>query len=234
MNEQQARQAVALRRAIASCAKCSLRAEASAPVPWHGALNPEVAVLGEAPGATEDKEGRPFVGPAGRLLRGIFTKLKYDADSITYLNAANCFPRTSRTPNKEQLSACNVHLVGQIKLVQPAYLLIVGKTALSAVFADRYDLKQIRGRPLWLERLGPWSPFSKPVIGWATYHPAAALRTASYHWKIEEDVQKLLSFLPGDVAFPGDCVKCHKDVDAWDEFGLPWCGDHAGRQLTLI
>lgn len=231
---QQARGAVAVKRAIVACSRCALRPEATDPVPWHGPLSPTLAVLGEAPGRTENKTGQPFSGPAGNLLRGVLKKNGYNPDVVTYLNAACCFPSVTRTPTEVHLAACRIHLAGQLAAIQPVYLLVVGTIALSAVVGKYVSMKEVRGRPLWLERLQPFLPLPRPVICWPTYHPAAALRSSAYRMKIEEDVTAFSRWSTTSDIFPGSCVRCGEEVEHWDDFGLAWCQRHAAKQLELL
>lgn len=226
--------AVAVHRAITTCDRCDLRAEATAPVPWSGPLSPDIGVLGEAPGRTENAEGRPFIGPAGRLLRGRLRDLGFDPNKITFLNAANCWPSSTKTPEQEHLDACRSHLAGQLLAIQPTYLLVAGTTALAALVGDHITMKQVRGRPLWLERLEPFAPFTPPVTCWPLYHPSAALRSASYLNKVVEDLESFAKFVRGKEAFPGTCITCGEVVDYWDDYGLPWCSTHAGKQTSLL
>lgn len=95
-------------------------------------------------------------------------------------------------------------------------------------------MKQVRGRPLWLERLEPFEPFTAPITCWPTYHPSAALRSSSYLNKLTDDLIAFARFVREKEAFPGDCVACGKVVEKWDHLGLPWCGDHSGKQLRLL
>lgn len=88
---------------------------------------------------------------------------------------------------------------------------------------------------MWLDRLAPYAPYSAAIVGWATYHPAAALRSTAYRLKLEEDVQRFSLWIHGGEAFPGNCVRCNSDeLDQFDEYGLAWCAKHSPRQMTLI
>lgn len=235
LTDDRLRQAVTARRAITTCTRCSLRAEATQPIPWHGPLDPDLAILGEAPGRTEDREGKPFQGPAGRLLRAVLSQAGFDPSAATYLNAANCYPSRTHTPEPDHLAACNIHLVGQLRVIRPRFLLIVGTTAFSAVFGKRYELKHLRARPFYVERLAPWPRLPRPITAWATYHPAYALRSPTARMKVEDDVMSFAAWKNSNSSFPGTCARprCEQEVDWWDEFAVPWCGDHKGKQLEL-
>lgn len=95
-------------------------------------------------------------------------------------------------------------------------------------------MKQLRGRPFWLDRLAPFAALPRPMVGWPTYHPAAALRSGTYRTKVEDDVEAFAKWMKNKDIFPGECVKCGKEVDSWDDYGLAWCANHAGKQGVLI
>lgn len=232
--EERLRQAVEVRRAIQSCRRCPLRSEATSPVPWAGPLDAEIAVLGEAPGRTEDAEGRPFVGVAGRFLRGLLVKEGLNPNDMAFINSANCFPSKTHTPTPDHLAACRVHLAGQLLVVQPTFLFIVGVTAFTAVFGSQMKLKDIRGRPLWLERLEPFAPFTNPITVWCSYHPAA--RSPTQKLQLKEDLTEFVRWKEANEPFPSSCAnpKCDEEVDRWDDYGLAWCAKHSGRQMTLV
>lgn len=113
-------------------------------------------------------------------------------------------------------------------------MVVVGVTALTAVVNDTYAMKELRGRPFWLQRLEPWPQLSKSMVCWPTYHPAAGLRSTAYKLKIHEDLMAFAEFRRDLLPFPGNCIKCGKEVDHWDDCGVAWCRDHSGKQLKLM
>lgn len=226
--------AIAVRRAITSCYRCSLRLECTAPVPFRGPLEPVLAILGEAPGRNEDVEGRPFVGPAGKFLEDSLRAAGFDNARCAFLNSANCYPATTGTPTSEHVERCRVHLVGQLNALSPSHLLTVGVTAFNAVMSDhkRIPLRTLLGRPWWLDRLEPWPCLARPITVLSTYHPAA--RSPSQKLRMKEDISFLWRWMKEREPFPGTCLKCPKEVDHWDDHGIAWCADHKGIQGALV
>lgn len=233
-NEQRIAGAIAVRRAITSCARCVLRMEARHPVPFRGPLDPVLAVLGEAPGRTEDQEGKPFVGPAGRFLDTCLRDGGFDPGSVAFINAACCFPSRTGTPTSEHIQACRVHLVGQLNAIQPSHLLTVGVTAFSAVMpaTSRIKMRGLLGRPWWLAALEPWPSFYKPMTVLSSYHPAA--RSPAQKLRLKEDVAFFYKWISDKQPFPSGCYRCNKEVAEWDDMGIAWCNDHKGKQGVLV
>lgn len=94
-------------------------------------MNTSVMILGEAPGLSEENQGRVFVGPAGQLLDSWVTHhLGWDRENISYANAVSCFPH--RTPRKSEIDACRHNLWMQLQYVRPQYILLVGSTAVKS------------------------------------------------------------------------------------------------------
>jgi uracil-DNA glycosylase len=116
---------------IITCTNCELHAGCTAPVPMRGEPGP-VAVIGEAPGETEDIEGRPFVGPAGKLLQGILDE--YHFPPMGVLNTVSCYPHG--TPTWEQIAACAPNKTGQITYFDPMFILLLGKVALTSTSGE--------------------------------------------------------------------------------------------------
>lgn len=234
--DERTRGAVAVRRAINSCHRCELRSEASAPVPWSGGLGAEVAILGEAPGRTEDKEGAPFVGPAGGLIRRWLAVQGIDPETVAFINAVNCYPATSRTPLPAHREACRTHLAGQLIAVQPKFVISVGLSALAAILPDRPELtmKLVRGRPIYINQVGPWKLHS-PFTLWPTWHPAATFRTPRLREQIEDDLAKFVAWRDIGGIYPEICIvkKCNMEVWEWDANGIAWCQRHVPNQMSL-
>lgn len=226
--------AIAVRRAILSCTRCELRMECSSPVAWSGPLDAEIAVVGEAPGRTEDAEQRPFIGVAGRFLRQSLESAGVNPNTVAYINSANCWPSVTKTPKKEHLAACGTHLAGQIKAVRPSMVLSVGVTALNALFpGEKLELRDVRGRPLWLESVSGWK-LEKGVTVWPTYHPAA--RSPTQRLTMKEDLASAFTWYSRKDTFPGTCAKkgCDNELEEFDHIGRAWCADHRGKQGVML
>lgn len=110
----------------------------------------------------------------------------------------------------------------------------MGVTAFTNLF-PKFELRAMRGRPLWLERIPPFPPFPSPITVWPTYHPAAALggRSPILRFKIEDDLIKFRQWSTSNSPFPSACAKCGEEVEKFDQWGVAWCASHAGEQMEL-
>ncbi len=160
--------------AIAACRACPLWERATRAVPGEGRRDARVMLVGEQPGDQEDIAGRPFVGPAGRLLDGALAQAGIDRDDVFVTNAVkhfSWFPRGKRrmhkTPAQQEIAACLDWLRAEIGLVQPRVIVCLGATAAKALLGRDFRVTVERGRLL---EGGP-APF---VL--ATVHPSSLLR----------------------------------------------------------
>ncbi len=152
---------------IRSCTQCSLHVGRDHPVVGIGDGRSGLLVLGEAPGAEEDRTGVPFVGRSGRLLRLILLQeLGLEDDQLTISNVVRCRPPKNRTPTRIELATCWPFMERQIAFLQPRAILTVGNTPSRALLQTKEGITTLRGRTY--DRHG--------VIVVPTFHPAAALR----------------------------------------------------------
>ena len=133
-------------------------------VPVSG--RPLVAFVGEAPGATEDATGRPFVGRSGALLDQLLTEAGLDRAECAVLNVVKCRPPANRTPKAAEVARCTGWLDRQLELLDPPAVVALGLSAAKFFLGPRTVLGQVRGRPHRID--------GRDV--WATYHPSAAIR----------------------------------------------------------
>jgi uracil-DNA glycosylase len=133
-------------------------------VPASG--RPLVAFVGEAPGATEDETGRPFVGRSGALLDLLLAEAGLDRADCAVLNVVKCRPPGNRTPKAPEVARCSGWLNRQLELLDPPAIVALGLSAAKFFLGPRTVLGAVRGRP---HRVG-----GRDV--WATYHPSAAIR----------------------------------------------------------
>jgi uracil-DNA glycosylase len=155
-------------RSTHCCALCPNRTNA---VPGEGNPNAELFLVGEGPGATEDAQGRPFVGQAGNLLNGILEAIELPRDSVYITNIVKCRPPQNRKPLPDEIAACIPYLHRQIEIVKPKVILALGSTAAEAILGVRKSLAELRGKVHTYNGI--------PLV--VTYHPAALLRNP--HWK---------------------------------------------------
>jgi DNA polymerase len=168
-----------LANAIATCTRCPLYATAKNPVPGEGNPRAEFMLVGEAPGATEDETGRPFVGQAGQLLEKILAAIKFARDDVFIVNVLKHRPPGNRNPRPEEVSACSPYLVRQIELIKPKVLVALGTFAAQTLLETKLSIGKLRGQ---IHRY-----YGVPLI--VTYHPAALLRNPSWKRPTWEDVQ---------------------------------------------
>lgn len=218
----QAKARIAVRDQVLGCRRCALHRGCSGPVPFHGPVTARIAVLGEAPGRAEDKAGRPFVGPAGQLLRRLMVGAGIDPDALVWLNTVSCFP--DRTPTAAEITLCGPNRLAQLEVLAPTHLLVAGGVALSTV---RSDLKITRahGR-LFSDVPGRWV--------FPVHHPSAALRNPALVDVLAGDLARWAAIIasgqPWDhVAL--SCATCGRLADRYDPDGLGWCDGHRARGM---
>ncbi|MDE3054726.1 MAG: uracil-DNA glycosylase [Gemmatimonadota bacterium] len=165
--------------AVAACTKCGLHKGARNPVPGEG--NPQAGLMcvGEAPGATEDETGRPFVGQAGQLLTKILAAIDLKREDVFIGNVLKHRPPGNRNPLPDEVKACSPYLIRQIELIRPKVILALGTFAAQTLLDTKLTIGKLRGQ---VHRY-----YGVPLI--VTYHPAALLRNPSWKRPTWEDVQ---------------------------------------------
>jgi len=169
----------ALRETVAGCTRCPLHESRTQTV--FGVGNPDASwmIVGEAPGAEEDRRGEPFVGRAGKLLDEMLRAVGHDRDSVFIANILKCRPPSNRDPNAEESAECRGYLEQQIELVQPKIILAVGRIASQLLLATDSPVGRLRGSR---HQLG-----GTPLV--VTYHPAYLLRSPSQKRKAWDDLR---------------------------------------------
>ncbi len=156
------------------CRRCPLGERATQGVPGDGPAHTRMMLVGEQPGNDEDLAGKPFVGPAGKLLRRALKEAGIDAATVFVTNAVKHFSfelrgvrRIHKTPAQREIEACRIYLEREIASVAPKVIVALGATALGAVMGRRIAVGEARTRMLT-------DPNGVEVV--ATYHPSAVLR----------------------------------------------------------
>jgi DNA polymerase len=168
-----------LERAVAACRKCGLYRGAKNPVPGEGDYNANLMCVGEAPGATEDELGRPFVGQAGKLLTQILAAIDLPREKVYICNVLKHRPPNNRNPLPDEVTACTPYLVRQVELVRPKVIIAFGTFAAQTLLDTKLSIGKLR------EAIHQYHGVSLLV----TYHPAALLRNPSWKRPTWEDVQ---------------------------------------------
>jgi DNA polymerase len=164
---------------VAACRRCSLYATAKNPVPGDGNPDADFMIVGEAPGANEDEQGKPFVGQAGQLLTKIIGAIDLRREDVFIANVLKHRPPGNRNPTPEEVTACSPYLVRQIELIRPKVILALGTFAAQTLLETKLTIGKLRGQ---IHRY-----YGVPLI--VTYHPAALLRNPSWKRPTWEDVQ---------------------------------------------
>jgi uracil-DNA glycosylase family protein len=164
-----------LKRAATTCQGCDLFQVGTQTVFGEGPPQATVMFIGEQPGDYEDREGRPFVGPAGRLLNDALDEVGIDRSRVYVTNAVKHFKWTARgkrrihsKPNAREIRACRPWLDAELDDVQPRVIVLLGATAAQALLGASFRVTQQRGKPIENSGLAPY------VL--ATVHPASVLR----------------------------------------------------------
>jgi uracil-DNA glycosylase family 4 len=173
-----------LRAAIDAFEGCALKAVATQMVFADG--NPEAAVMivGEAPGAEEDRQGRPFVGQSGQLLDRMLAAIGLDRSSVYITNIVNWRPPGNRLPSAGEIAVSMPFIERHIALKRPRLVLCAGGTAAAALLAAKEGITRIHGR--WYDRV--YDDMAAPVPTMPTYHPAFLLRQASMKRDVWRDL----------------------------------------------
>jgi uracil-DNA glycosylase len=175
-----------LREAAQHCEGCPLYANATQTVFGAGPARAEVMMVGEQPGDVEDRRGRPFVGPAGRLLDQILEEADIPRQRVYVTNAVKHFkwaPRGKRRlhgkPNSREIFACRPWLEAELEAIKPEILVLMGATAAQSLLGPQFRITKQRGQPFESD----WAPWTM-----ATYHPSALLR--AIHQPGEEQLRR--------------------------------------------
>ena len=142
-------------------------------------------LIGEAPGAEEDKIGKPFVGAAGQLLNKMLAAIRLERDNIYITNVVPWRPPNNRAPSNEEILQCLPFVQKLIELINPKLILLLGSTAAKAILSTPLSIAKLRGS---------WHDYksinlNRAIKCLATYHPAFLLRSPNYKKQSWEDLQ---------------------------------------------
>lgn len=165
---------------IATCQLCSLSKTRTLVVPGEGSENAEIVFIGEAPGWHEDKQGRPFVGPAGKFLDELLALIGLNRSNTYIANVIKCRPPNNRDPLPPEIGACKKWLDRQVEMIKPKMIVTLGRYSMARYFPGQ-AISKIHGT--WKKEGG--------IIYYAMYHPAAALHQQKLRHTIEDDMRKI-------------------------------------------
>ena len=169
---------------VRACTLCALAETRTHAVPGEGPLDAEVMCIGEAPGLNEDKQGRPFVGPAGQFLGELLAAAGLAREQVYICNVLKCRPPNNRDPLPEEIGACSEYLDLQLDMVDPLVVVTLGRFSMGKWFSGQ-SISRIHGTVRELD-----GRFVVPM-----YHPAAALHQGSLRQVLLDDFAKLPAIL---------------------------------------
>jgi DNA polymerase len=168
----------ALERRVAGCRECTLCEGRTQTVFGVGARDADWMIIGEAPGAEEDRRGEPFVGRAGQLLTAMLQALGLQREQVFIANILKCRPPRNRDPRPDEVANCEPYLSRQIDLLQPRLILAVGRVAAQNLLGTDTPIGRLRGRHYDYRGI--------PLV--VTYHPAYLLRSPGQKRKAWQDL----------------------------------------------
>src|SRR5436309_3029010 len=170
---------------IGDCTRCGLCEGRTQVVNTHGNRNSRLMFVGEAPGADEDAQGKPFVGRAGQLLTKMIEAMGMKRDEVIIGNVNRCRPPGNRQPSLEEAAICRPFLFREIASIQPEIIVVMGNTALRNLLEVREGITRVRGQ---------FQDF-RGIKVMPTFHPAYLLRDPSKKRETWEDLKKVRDYL---------------------------------------
>src|SRR5579872_3854165 len=165
---------------VSTCTKCDLCKGRTKAVPGEGNPHAKILFIGEGPGFHEDKQGRPFVGPAGQFLDELLSSIQLKRSDVFITNVVKCRPPGNRDPLPGEIAACNNYLDRQIAAIDPDVIVTLGRFSMAKYFAGE-KITAIHGR----------ARKKDGFICIPMFHPAAGLRTPSVKEQLREDFKKI-------------------------------------------
>ncbi len=182
---------LAVNRDIYNCKSCGLYKTKNNYVPGEGSISPDIFFVGEGPGETEDKFGKPFIGKAGQLLDKIISKMGYTRESVFIGNIVKCRPPNNRDPLREEIDSCILFLKRQIEILKPKVIVCLGRVALNNLLRENFSISKARGTVFQFNNI--------PLI--PTYHPSYILHKkeqseiSKVKWEMWSDMEKVLEIV---------------------------------------
>jgi DNA polymerase len=203
-------------REASVCTKCPLSEGRKTVVFGAGNADADLMFVGEAPGAEEDRQGKPFVGRAGGLLGELLSEIGMGREDVWITNVLRCRPPGNRDPQPAEIEACEPYTLQSVELIEPKVIATLGNFATKLLTGNRAGITKQRGTPQLREIAGR-TLFLMPLL-----HPAAALRTPSLVDHLREDFAKLPPLLDEPLPEPAGAVLATAGVDP------------GGKQLDLL
>ncbi|MHB9129833.1 MAG: uracil-DNA glycosylase [Armatimonadota bacterium] len=174
-----------LAQGIRVCRNCDLSLNRTNAVPGEGNPQATIMFVGEAPGATEDKTGRPFVGTSGKFLDAMLADIGLQRSEVFIANVNRCRPPENRDPTTFEVEACDPWLRAQIRVIQPKVVCPLGRFALETLVDPKLKISKVHGQPF--EKAG--------ILFIPLYHPAAALHRQDLRETLKADMHRMKEIL---------------------------------------
>ncbi len=175
---------------IRHCEKCRLYKKATKAVPGEGDINTDIVFIGEAPGANEDKTGRPFVGRAGNLLESLLEEIGLTREEVWIGNIIKHRPPKNRDPKTDEIEACEPYLTIQLRAIKPKLIVTLGRFAMY-YFHKSGKISRDHGNLIKVES----SKVGENLLVYPVYHPAAGLRNGRFREALEDDFRRIPQIL---------------------------------------
>ena len=169
---------------VRACTDCPLNRGRTNAVPGEGPADSAIMFIGEGPGYQEDRQGRPFVGPAGKFLEELLKSIGYSREEVYIANMVKCRPANNRDPLPSEIEACSKYLDRQIELIRPKLVVTLGRFSMSK-FLPGESISRVHGKPRNVNGLTIF-----PIM-----HPAAALHRQENRKTIEDDFNAIPALL---------------------------------------
>lgn len=177
----------ALQLEATTCQRCELHQGRQQSVFGQGNPNADWMFIGEAPGAEEDRQGLPFVGPAGQLLDAMLIAIGLAREEVYIANLVKCRPPRNRDPQREELAACQSYLDGQLANIKPTIIVALGRFAAQSLTGSSETIGRLR------RQTHVHAATETPIV--ATYHPAYLLRSPAEKAKVWRDLLRARSLI---------------------------------------
>lgn len=177
----------ALQQQVSACTLCSLHQSRKHVVFGRGNPKADILFIGEAPGAQEDQQGKPFIGRAGQLLTNMLAAIDVQRDDVFIANILKCRPPNNRDPKPEEVALCTRYLTAQIQHIQPKVIVALGRIAAHFLLNTATPLGKMRNREYH------YGEQQIPLM--VTYHPAYLLRSPTEKRKSWQDLLRLQKYL---------------------------------------
>lgn len=165
------------------CTRCGLHQGRHNSVFSRGTGSSGLVFIGEGPGEEEDRQGLPFVGPAGQLLDRMIAAMELSRDDVYVCNIVKCRPPKNRKPEADEMAACMPYLAEQLSLLEPRVIVALGATAVQGLLGTTEGITRLRGQ---------WKLYRGQIPVMPTFHPAYLLRTPAAKRDVWKDLQEVL------------------------------------------